>query len=386
MRSLYVHIPFCRKACHYCGFHFSTNLSSTERVLRSILREAELRRKSLNYSYPQALETMYWGGGTPSLLSEESMVLLLNGLAGQFDTSKLLEFTLEANPEDVSPSALAMWSKLGVTRISLGVQSVNDDFLLSMNRAHNAAQALSAMQQIKEYWSGDWTADLIYGYPRQGIQDLTRDLNAILEFEPGHFSAYQLTQEPRTALNNQVQKGTVRMPDDERVLELMENLYQEATVHGYRAYEISNFARSGSEAIHNSRYWSGEAYLGLGPSAHSYDGDRIRRWNVNHNVRYCQGVEEGRLDQTEEVLGFTEKLNEFVMIRLRLDDGLPWTLLEKTFGKEARLRVQKRCSTLEPAWFVDEGNTVNATSLRLSISGRGMADYIASSLFDDPND
>ncbi|MFM9060838.1 MAG: radical SAM family heme chaperone HemW [Bacteroidota bacterium] len=386
MRSLYVHIPFCRKACHYCAFHFSTNLSGTERVLRCIVREAELRGKVQGLNDPQALDTLYWGGGTPSILNEESMVFLLNGIASCFDLRQLKEFTLEANPEDVSPSALDRWYRLGITRISLGVQSVSDDFLGSMNRAHDAAQALEAMQFIQQNWQGNWTADLIYGYPQQGIQELSRDLEAILEFDPGHFSAYQLTQEPRTALHNKIQKGLLRLPDDDRVLELMEILYKKAGDHGYRAYEISNFARPGSEALHNSRYWSGDSYLGLGPSAHSYDGIQTRSWNVNHNIRYCQGVEEGRLDQTVEVLGRTEQLNEFLMIRLRLDEGLSWAMLEENFGREACSRVQKRLSSLSPAWFMEEGHTKPGSALRLSIWGRGMADYIASTLFDDPND
>jgi len=382
-RSVYVHVPFCRKACHYCAFHFSTTRSSQTRVLKAMVRELELRLTDRGSGHRWPLETLYLGGGTPSLLEPEALTYLVNGLLEKFDVSTLQEFTLEANPEDVYPKNLELWKRLGVNRISLGVQSVDDRFLEGMNRAHDSQQSHEAMRLLADDWSGPWTADLIYAYPDQDPESLKKDLETILSYQPGHFSAYQLTQEPRTVLHTRVQRGEVHMPDDDRALELMQLLFQWAETQGYRAYEISNFARTGCEAVHNSRYWSGQAYLGLGPSAHSFDGEETRSWNINHNLHYCRGIEAGSPEETVEVLTMVDRLNEFLMIRLRLDAGLPWDELTSRFGANAKDRVRERLLTLSPSWFREEGFLGEEQPLRLSHSGRGLADYIASSLFDD---
>ncbi len=382
-RSVYVHVPFCRKACHYCAFHFSTTRSSQTRVLKAMVRELELRLTDRCSGHRWPLETLYLGGGTPSLLEPEALTYLVNGLLEKFDVTTLQEFTLEANPEDVYPKNLELWKRLGVNRISLGVQSVDDRFLEGMNRAHDSQQSHEAMRLLADDWSGLWTADLIYAYPDQDPENLKKDLDTILSYQPGHFSAYQLTQEPRTVLHTRVQRGDVHMPDDDRALELMQLLYQWAESQGYRAYEISNFARTGCEAVHNSRYWSGQAYLGLGPSAHSFDGEQTRSWNISHNLHYCRGIEAGSPEESVEVLSMVDCLNEFLMIRLRLDEGLPWDELTSRFGADAKDRVRERLLTLSPSWFREEGFLGEEQPLRLSHSGRGLADYIASSLFDD---
>ena len=385
-RSLYVHVPFCRKACHYCAFHFSTTRSSQARVLQAMVRELALRLPDNESSHRWPLETLYLGGGTPSLLEPEALTYLVNGLLQKWDASTLQEFTLEANPEDVHPPNLELWKRLGISRISLGVQSVNDRFLAAMNRAHDSRQSLEAMRLLSTEWSGPWTADLIYAYPDQDPESLKKDLDTILSYQPGHFSAYQLTQEPRTVLHTKVQRGDVQMPEDDKALELMEQLYLWAAAQGYRAYEISNFARTGCEAVHNSRYWSGQAYLGLGPSAHSYDGEATRSWNISHNLHYVRGIEAGLPDETVEVLSMADRLNEFLMIRLRLDEGMPWDELTKRFGVEAKIRIRARLRLLTPTWFHSDGFWGEDEPLRLRNSGRGLADYIASSLFDDGPD
>jgi oxygen-independent coproporphyrinogen-3 oxidase len=348
-----------------------------------MVRELELRLADHGFGNRWPLETLYLGGGTPSLLEPEALTYLVNGLLEKFDVSTLQEFTLEANPEDVHPKNLELWKGLGVNRISLGVQSVDDRFLEGMNRAHDSRQSLEAMRLLASDWSGPWTADLIYAYPDQDPESLKKDLDTILSYQPGHFSAYQLTQEPRTVLHTRVQRGDVQMPEDDKALELMHLLYQWAESQGYRAYEISNFARTGCEAIHNSRYWSGQAYLGLGPSAHSFDGEQTRSWNISHNLHYCQGIEAGAPEESVEVLSMADRLNEFLMIRLRLDAGMPWDELTSRFGTDAKDRVRERLFLLSPSWFREEGFLGEAQPLRLSRSGRGLADYIASSLFDD---
>ena len=386
MRSVYVHVPFCRKACHYCAFHFSTTRTAQARVLKAMIRELDLRWNPHSGSGPPPLETLYLGGGTPSLLEPDALSFLVRGLGERFDFSTMQEFTLEANPEDVHAKNLELWKGLGVTRISLGVQTVDDRFLQGMNRAHDSRQALDALRLLASDWSGPWTADLIYAYPDQDSEDLVKDLETILSYSPGHFSAYQLTQEPRTVLNTKVQRGDLQMPEDDKALELMQVLYQNAEAQGYRAYEISNFARAGFEAVHNSRYWSGAPYLGLGPSAHSFDGGHTRSWNISHNIHYCRGIEEGSPEQTVEVLSAADCLNEFLMIRLRLDAGMPWSELVSRFGLDAKRRVRERLATLSPTWFDPRGFFGEDDPLRLSNEGRGLADYIASSLFDDVPD
>jgi oxygen-independent coproporphyrinogen-3 oxidase len=333
------------------------------------------------------LETLYLGGGTPSLLEEEELQCLLDGLGRWYSMDGMEEFTLEVNPEDVDLPRLAMWKRLGVNRLSMGVQSFDAAFLRGMNRSHGVKDSLNALELIAS--EGHWalSADLIYGFPEQSIEAFQKDLRTLLTLGVPHISAYQLTREPRTVLDHWMHQGKVDLPPDQSVLDQMRCLYETCSEWGYEAYELSNLALPGHRAVHNSRYWSGHPYTGLGPSAHSFDGHRIRSWNIAHNARYVDKVNRQEPYFECEYLSEADRFNEFLMIQLRLDQGIAWEDLLGRFGEGrlARLRTDLGQQT-EDSFDLDlegflSGNP--GSRLRLSMSGRGWADRIAASLFQD---
>lgn len=393
--SLYVHIPFCRKACSYCNFHFSTSLQRRGELIRSILDELEYRmRASAHEELPlgqsidtlterrgSPLQTLYYGGGTPSLLSMEELGSLTNGIRRWFDLEGVREFTLEVNPEDVTPAKVKGWRSMGVNRISLGIQSFDDRNLARMNRAHNAAQGRAALHLLQNEGFESISADLIYGYPDRNLQDFEADLQELLSWRLPHFSSYQLTVEPQTALYHKVNQKKVCLAADDLVLEQMMQLYQVSAVQGYRAYEISNFALPGHEAVHNSRYWSGHAYWGLGPSAHSFDGHQKRSWNIANNNQYQKEIQSGKVPSSEELLTDDQRFNEAVLIGLRLMDGLHWLALERAHGSERVQRLRQQIAKMPEEWFEALNLEDREAPLRLSLAGRALADFIAVELF-----
>jgi len=395
--SLYVHIPFCRKACSYCNFHFTTSLRQRDVILRAVVEELNLRILALNwedqglgnirieskYQGKFPLKTLYMGGGTPSLLTMDELTYVVKGIGNWFDLYGVQEFTLEANPEDVNSTMVKGWRSLGVNRISLGIQSFDDRNLLRMNRAHDAGKAREALRLLQNEGFQSLSADLIYGFPDRTMQDFEDDLHEMLSWGLSHFSSYQLTCEPKTAFYHQVNENKVRMVSEDLVLEQMMHLYNVSASHGYRAYEISNFAFPGHEAVHNSCYWSGYAYWGLGPSAHSYDGFRRRSWNVAHNARYQMEIQSGKLPKTEEVLSDDQKFNEDVLIALRLMDGLNWVALEEKHGSERVQSIHHRIKAMPKEWFEPLNLADRTVPLRLSFAGRAVADFIAVELFAD---
>jgi oxygen-independent coproporphyrinogen-3 oxidase len=397
--SLYIHIPFCRKACSYCNFHFSTSLQDSRHILRALIEELALRmnpmsrgiqglnRTHLNIQSQERfpLRTLYIGGGTPSLLSGEELSYLVDGIGRWFDLGDVEEFTLEANPEDVEPAQVELWRGLGMNRISLGIQSFDDRNLRRMNRAHNASKAREAVTILQNEGFQSLSADLIYGFPEQTLSDFEADLQELLQFGLSHFSAYQLTCEPKTALFHHVQQQKVRMIPEELVLEQMMHLYQVAERHGYRAYEISSFAQPGHEAVHNSRYWSGHAYWGLGPSAHSYDGNRKRSWNISNNTRYQREIQSNKLPVTVEELSDDQIFNEAILVGLRLADGLSWTALEQMYGYTKVQKLRAKVASMPIDWFEDLNLADRVGYLRLSLAGRVIADHITLELFVDSN-
>ena len=327
------------------------------------------------------LQTLYFGGGTPSLLSTEELGALTNGIRRWFDLDEVSEFTLEVNPEDVTPAKVKDWRSLGVNRISLGIQSFDDRNLARMNRAHNAAQGREALHMFQNEGFESISADLIYGYPDRTLQDFEADLEELLSWRLPHFSSYQLTVEPQTALYHQVNQKKVRLAAEDLVLEQMMQLYQVSAVQGYRAYEISNFALPGHEAVHNSRYWSGHAYWGLGPSAHSFDGHRKRSWNIANNIQYQMEIQSGKVPSSEELLTDDQRFNEAVLIGLRLMDGLHWLALEEAHGPQRVQRLRQQIAKMPEEWFEVLKLEDREAPLQLSLAGRALADYIAVELF-----
>ena len=395
MAGIYLHIPFCRQACHYCNFHFSTSLERKNDFVAALLKEMELQR---HYIGSGLVETVYFGGGTPSLLSEDELQRIMERLGTLFTLDANAEITLEANPDDITlPGRLAAWKRAGINRLSIGVQSFFDADLQWMNRVHNAGQALASIKMAQDEGLDNISIDLIYGTPT--LSDVQWEANVRQATSLGipHLSCYALTVEPRTALDKMIhlKKKEGVNPDDQarQFVLLMDWL----ALAGYEHYEISNFAFPGKRSRHNSSYWQGKPYLGLGPSAHSYNGERQRRWNVANNALYIAqflearagtdaggggggNAEGGSMSGGVEDLTPVQQLNEYIMISLRTMEGCDLRLVAERFGEEAAATLFRQAER-----YVREGK-MNATAgsesrLILTREGKLLADGIAADLF-----
>ncbi|MFN3529772.1 MAG: radical SAM family heme chaperone HemW [Bacteroidia bacterium] len=373
MSGLYLHIPFCKQACHYCDFHFSTSMKQREAVLNAMLLELEMRA---NYLPDNSLQSIYFGGGTPSVLSELELTRLFDAIEKLFILLPDAEITLEANPDDLSLYQLNMLAESPINRLSIGVQSFRDDDLLLMNRAHSAEEARKCLNLIRDVWHKDLTADLIYGMPAMSDADWVANLDELLAYDLPHFSAYALTVEHRTALHKFVQQGKVLPASDEQQMRHFDLLLDIAASKGYEHYEISNFARPGKRAVHNSSYWLGSAYLGIGPSAHSFDGKAGRQWNISNNALYVKALEQGKIAAEFELLTKADQFNEYLLTRLRTSEGISLHQVVSRFGSKYLQAIEKQLADISAGWY-----ELSANSLRLSKSGKHYADRIASELF-----
>lgn len=370
-QGLYVHIPFCKKACRYCNFYFSVSLQNAPMVSNSIIREIQLRHHEL----PDArLDTLYFGGGTPSHLPAEHLKAITHEIRNRFDTHLLEEFTLEANPEDAVQNP-SLWSflkdQLGVTRISLGVQSFRNEDLQYMGRAHEPQEALQAIRAIGDLGM-ELSIDLIYGTPGMEMEDWKKNLDIFLGLNIPHLSAYALTVEPKTALERDIKKLRSPAPADAKTAEQFEYLIETMEANGYEQYEISNFARPGHRSRHNSGYWSGMHYLGIGPSAHSYNGLE-RSANVSNNLEYIRKLQSGTdAVHFREILSAADRINETIMLGLRKKEGISLSDLEEHIQQAVTAGL-----TEIPVEYYE----LTSTHLRLTPQGRLFADGIASALF-----
>jgi len=368
MSGIYLHIPFCRKACTYCDFHFSTSMGQRERVLDAMRCELDDRRNEV----AGPVGTIYFGGGTPSLLEVERIAAFLGACRGHSAVEPGAEITLEANPDDVTPDRLAAWKDIGITRLSLGTQSFREDRLRSMGRAHTAAEAIRSIGLIAKAGFASWSIDLIYGLPGMALAEWDEQLTFALDHGMPHLSAYCLTVEPRTVLAHQVAKGTVAMPADEDQSAQFGRLMERMAAAGLEHYEISNFGRPGHWSRHNTAYWEGVPYLGIGPSAHSFDG-LSRRWNLAHNSRYAEAVESGTVYWEGEVLTPAKRTNEALLTGLRTAKGIALDRLEVDALALNRSAFERH---VEAGYLL-----VRDGRLVLTGPGRHFADRIASDLF-----
>jgi oxygen-independent coproporphyrinogen III oxidase len=319
LAGIYLHIPFCKQACSYCNFHFSTSLALKKEMVDAICLEAELR---VDYLSNQPIETLYFGGGTPSLLNQKELNQLFDRLAAIFNLSGVREITLEANPDDLSREKLMELKDTPVNRLSIGIQSFDEDELRFMRRAHTARQSLECVELARKAGFDNVSIDLIYGVP--GPQDNTWETNLAImaNMEVPHLSCYALTVEPRTILHHEIDRGKMPPLDEEKAAREYMALLEFSEREGYEAYEISNFAKPGRYSLHNTSYWQGKTYLGLGPSAHSFNG-LSRSWNPANNARYIKSLAQGMLPLETEVLSTDDRYNEWVMTGLRTQWGLP---------------------------------------------------------------
>jgi len=373
MAGIYIHVPFCRKACHYCNFHFSVSLKSKNDFIAALLKEMDLQQ---NYLQQEVITSIYLGGGTPSLLEEEDLQQIFKRLSALFTIAPDAEITLEANPDDISPVKLQAWKAVGINRLSIGIQSFFERDLVWMNRAHNAVQARHCIVLAQEAGFGNLSIDLIYGTPVLTDEQWQENVSTAIAFNIPHLSCYALTVEPGTALQKMIIQHKKEDTDTEKqarhFLLLMDWLQQA----DYEHYEISNFARPGSRSRHNSSYWAGKKYLGLGPSAHSFNGSS-RQWNIANNGLYIQSVEKNILPFEEEILTDTQRLNEYIMTSLRTQEGLDLNYTALTFGENARQQLQTNSSK----FIATEKLQLNREALQLTKEGKLFADGIAADLF-----
>jgi oxygen-independent coproporphyrinogen-3 oxidase len=377
MAGLYIHIPFCKQAYHYCDFHFSTNLQLMEVMMDSITVELKLRK---DYLKGEAVDTVYFGGGTPSLVPAEYLEKILDQIAQLFPGRKQ-EVTLEANPDDLNPQALANWKSLGIDRLSLGIQSFQDQILKAYNRAHTSKEATQAIQLARAAGFEKFSIDLIYGYPHTDHQLWKLDLEEALRLDPGHLSAYSLTIEPKTTFGNWTKKGKFSPAEDEFVAQQFEWLQERCDKAGYLQYEISNFSRPNQAAIHNSNYWKRSPYLGIGPSAHSFDGSS-RGFNPSSNASYTKALSAGSLPFVLEQLTPTESINEEILTGLRTQWGLDTGSLADRYHLDI-LEIKKG-----PISKLTELGMIHTLGKTLTLTRKGqlLADSIASDIFIDSHD
>lgn len=370
--ALYIHIPFCKQACHYCDFHFSTSVKKKAELVNMLCKELVLRKDELP---AKEVQTIYFGGGTPSLLSSEELKKIFETIYSNFWVSEDAEITLEANPDDLSREKLEILYNSPINRLSIGVQSFFEEDLRLMNRAHNATEALESIQMAKEYFD-NISIDLIYGIPDMSEERWKRNIGIALELGLPHFSCYALTVEPNTALKKFIEKGVIKPVDDEAAKAHFEILIKILKEAGFVHYEFSNFGKSGYFSQNNTAYWLGKPYLGIGPSAHSYDGEN-RKWNINNNTLYMKALEKGELRADEEKLSLNDKYNEYVMTRLRTMWGISLDEVELEFGEKFKRYL------LEQAQQHFDNGFLNNLNGRLHVSKKGkfLSDGIAADLF-----
>jgi len=372
MAGIYIHYPFCKQACHYCNFHFSTQLKQQDKMLKSMLAELELQSSFLK----KPLESIYFGGGSPSLLSPKVIEQWLLKIDQLFEMQTPIEISLEINPDDASPTYLKTLKQVGVNRISLGIQSFQQKHLDVMNRLHNAAQAELALEHTAALFD-NFSIDLIYGMPQSTLASWEEDIDRALQYKPMHLSAYALTEEPKTVLAHQVKTGEVILLEEELVKAQFDHLVQRLTQQGYNHYEVSNFGKPNYYAVNNSNYWKGKAYLGIGPGAHSFDGINTRSWNVSNNPLYMKQIQEGLLPQESETLSQKDLFNEYIMTGLRTQWGVSLHAIKKRFGPHFAAYLEEQVTPQ----LVLQNVFWDGDILKISQHARFLSDGIASDLF-----
>ena len=372
MSGIYIHIPFCKQACHYCDFHFSTSMAKKDVMISALKRELVLRKEEFK---DEVIETIYFGGGTPSVLETFEIIGLINTVYSNYQVTENPEITLEANPDDLSTKKLLELSDSPINRLSIGIQSFFAEDLLFMNRAHNANEAEQCIKEAIRHFD-NISIDLIYGIPGMSDERWEKNIEKALTFGISHISSYALTVEPKTALANFIKKGVVKPIDDEQAQRQFLVLYDVLTRAGFDCYEVSNFGKPGYYSKNNTAYWLGEKYMGIGPSAHSYDGER-RAWNINNNPKYLKAIEKGELPMETEVLTKNDKYNEYVMTGLRTSWGISLERIQKQFGeKYSTYLIQRIEKYIEQQLLILSEDQLVATK-----KGKFLVDGIASDLF-----
>lgn len=372
MSGIYIHIPFCKQACFYCDFHFSTSLKKKEKMISSLIKEIEFRKNELNKS---VIETIYFGGGTPSVLSTEEIQTIIDAVYNNHTVVDNPEITLEANPDDLSEEKIIELSKTPINRLSIGIQSFFEKDLKLMNRAHNSKEAKKCLEIATQYFR-NISVDLIYGIPDCSNQEWKANIQTALSFGIPHISSYALTVEPKTPLASFIDNGTIKNVDDDKAQEQFLILIEELEKVNFVHYETSNFGKLGFFSKNNSSYWLGKSYLGIGPSAHSFDGNQ-RSWNVRNNSKYIKSIQQNVLPIEREVLSPRDRYNEYIMTGLRTVWGVSLKKVKDEFGGKFVEYLENQCVKFveQELLYFEKG------ILRTTKKGKFLSDGIASDLF-----
>jgi oxygen-independent coproporphyrinogen-3 oxidase len=386
MSGIYIHIPFCKQACHYCDFHFSTSMKKKEEMVLALAKELQLRKNELQNELEfSEVETIYFGGGTPSVLTVDEIQFLIDTVCEHYAVAQNPEITLEANPDDLSEENLIAFAEIGINRLSIGIQSFFEEDLKLMNRAHDSVQAKKCLEIAIRYFD-NISLDLIYGIPdpsQNGEQakQMTNErwqqnIETALSFGIPHISSYALTVEPKTALNKLIQTGKIASPNDEVAQEHFMILVETLEANGFVHYELSNFGKENYFSRNNSAYWLGKKYIGIGPSAHSYDGDS-RSWNVANNVLYLKSLQNDELPNEVEKLTLEDRYNEYIMTGLRTIWGVSLVRIEQEFGAQYLDYLKQQSQK----FIVDGLLSITDDILKPTLKGKFLTDGIASDLF-----
>ena len=369
---MYIHIPFCKQACHYCDFHFSTSLKKKDELLWALREEITLRKHELGND---VVETIYFGGGTPSILEVDEIEHLITSVYQNFEVIENPEVTLEANPDDLSKNRIIQLSNSPINRLSIGVQSFFEEDLQLMNRAHTSLEAENSIRGAREYFE-NITIDLIYGIPGLSDKKWLDNIDKALAFDVPHISSYALTVEPKTALKKYIEKEMIAPLNDEQAQRQFNLLVEVLEENGFVNYEISNFGKEGFFSKNNTAYWQSKKYLGIGPSAHSFDGSK-RGWNIRNNSKYINTLKVGALPIEFEELSENDRYNEYVMTGLRTIWGVSLVKIEQEFGVEYLYYIKQQSKKyIREGLLYFKGETLLATK-----KGKFLVDGIAADLF-----
>lgn len=371
MAGIYIHIPFCKQSCYYCNFHFSTSTKNKDEVLDAIEKEIKQKGQTTN----EAISTIYFGGGTPSILDVNEINSIINRIHKEFNVESEAEITIEANPDDLNKEKIINLSLTKINRLSIGVQSFIDKELRIMNRAHDSKKALNSIEISKKYFN-NISIDLMYGVPESTLDSWTYNLDTVSQFDINHISSYALTLEPKTALESFVRKLVVEMPEEELVYDQYNLINKKLEPMGFINYEVCSFAKENFFSKNNSAYWLRKKYIGIGPSAHSFDG-KSRSWNISNNKKYIDQIKKGKSFYKKEKLSKVDQYNEYVMTGFRTIWGVSANFIENNFNSKFKNyftdRIQKH---------IDQKNIIVKDDIYTTTNeGRFLADGISSDLF-----
>jgi len=373
MAGIYIHIPFCKQACYYCDFHFSTNQSQRGELIRAISVELEIQK---DYLRGEPIETIYFGGGTPSLLTQSELHAIFNSITKHYSIASKAEISLEANPDDLNKDKIIMLNKAGINRVSLGIQSFDDAVLKFLNRAHSSAEAQTCISLLRDHGIENLSIDLIHSIPGQDDSLLKKNLEKLIAFTPQHISVYSLTIEEKTVFGKWASRGQLKAMEETTSAGQFELVMDSLMANGYQHYEISNFSLPGFASRHNTSYWQQKKYLGVGPSAHSFDGES-RQFNLSNNHLYMRSIHEKKIPFEKEVLTKENKINEYIFTSLRTSAGCRLDYLMTNFEYDLKKINAAYIESLLRQGYV----TLTDGILSLTRSGKLLADKIASDLF-----